>query len=70
MANILTTVEISPEGAGYMVLVSMNGQLVSSHGPVPDLDTAEKLQDEQVRIVQTVIRDQMKRIRERLANPH
>jgi len=67
MANILTTIAVSPEADGFFVIVSLNGQTVSKYGPMPDQDTAEAVQQEQVSIVNTTIREHVKRMRDELA---
>ena len=67
MAKITTTIEISPKIDGYYVVVSLNGEHVSTHGPIPDVATAETVQEEQARIVNAVLRAEVQRIRERLA---
>jgi hypothetical protein len=65
--NIMTTIEVSPEPDGFYVIVSINSESISKHGPILDIDTAEKVQAEQAAIAQKTLQEHVKRLRERLA---
>jgi ribosomal protein L9 len=67
MGNIMVGVEISPEQGGYCVVVSINGERISTHGTVQNIDVAEVVQAEQVDIGRKTIQEHVKRLREQLS---
>jgi hypothetical protein len=67
--KITAKIELGQMEGGHCVNVWLDDRLVEVFGPIPDIDTAEKVQAEKAAIVQKAMQEHVKRLREQIAKP-